>query len=135
MRFKVYDCKLRLAGCVLNEVPKTGVTAPEIEVYRALHGADAVLNIREIGDVKRSDREEWDRLKAVFVNPNKMVDMTAKKKTAVLRDLFGHDRNPLPKEIEDAEPAGEVDEEVSAEPAVKPARTRVAKENAPAFAE
>lgn len=146
MSFKLYDCKVRLQGSVLNEVPKSGVTAPEIDILRALHGGDAVVGIVDTGEIARtvvsekplkvrprSDKEERDRLVAMFANPATTVAESADKKMRMIRDLFGHDRNPLPKEL-DLAPAVVEDEDDEAAEAVPMAGKRtVVKE--PSFAE
>lgn len=137
MAFKFYSCKVRLQGNVLNEVPKTDVTAPEIEILRALHGSDAVVNIVEAGEAKRSDRDERARLVEIYANPKKTVAESAERKMRMIRDLFGHDRNPLPKDLDlsPVEPEDEADDEVEAQPEIPVAtgkRTRVEK---PAFAD
>lgn len=125
--FKLYDCKVRLQGSVLNEVPKQRVTAPEIEMYRALHGGDAVVDIKEVGSEKRSDKSERARLLNIFANPAKSVGESLKKKVQQIRDLFGHDSNPLPTAIVAAvDPADDEDLEEEAGEVVEPIeRTKV----------
>ncbi len=130
--FKLYGCKLRLGGSVLNEVRKDDVTAAEIEMYRALHGSDAVLEIKATGEVKYSDREERERIVSIFANPAKVTAEALKKKMLMIRDAFGHDRNPMPKELDDVaetdlDDEDETEVEVQAEaPVVEPPkRTRV----------
>lgn len=44
---KFYTGRLRLGGSLLNEVPITGVPAAEIVMLQHLHGADAVVDLRE----------------------------------------------------------------------------------------
>lgn len=135
--FKLYNCKVRLGGLVLNEVPKSSITAPEIEVYRVIHGSDAVVDIKETGkSARRSDRDERTRLEQMFA-PSTAIGDVATKKMRMLTDLFGHASNPLPKEVVvQAEPAEEDDDApdvdvVPEEPIVqsKP------QEKAPAFAD
>ncbi len=124
--FKLYSCKVRLQGSVLNEVPKSDVTAPEIEVLRALHGSDAVAGIVETGSVKRSDRDERRRLEEVYADAGSVGEAVTRKKR-MLTDLFGHERMALPKEI-DAAPAVEEDDDDAeteqAAPAAPIRRTR-----------
>jgi len=142
MSFKLYDCKVRLQGSVLNEVPKSGVTAPEIELLRALHGADAVVSIVDTGGIAevavsatkkrpRTDKEERDRLVAMFANPATTVAESADKKMRMIRDLFGHDRNPLPKELDLAPVVEEEDDD----PAEVPVAGKATKIQEPSFAE
>lgn len=112
---KLYSCKLRLAGAVTNEVFKVDVTAPEIEIFRHLHGDDAVLNIKETGDVKRSSAEERARLKHTYADPERLNSLQLKIKTEMLRNLFGHDRMPLPDDLGDmVAPPGDEGAEVMA---------------------
>lgn len=129
--FHLYDCKVRLQGSVLNEVPKTGVTAPEIAVYQQLHGADAVVSVKPTGKmVKRTDRAERERLNNIFASPAGWVGEALDKKVRMLRDLFGHESNALPKTFaQPAEPSddddfsipGEEQEEIVAVDAEEPA--------------
>jgi hypothetical protein len=123
---KAYDCKLRLAGSVTNEVPKMGVSAAEIEVLREIHGNDAVVDIKEIGDLKRDSAAERAHLKRLYANPETLNTQQFKRKAEMLRNLFGHDRLPLPADLAEVAPRDdeEVDEPVTAAPV---RRTRVAK--------
>ena len=109
--FKLYSCKLRIGGSVLNEIRKSDVTAPEIEMLRSIHGSDAVLDIVETGKAKRTDRDERGRLEDMFANPATSVGESLAKKKRQLTDLFGHERNPLPKEIEQPQEPVEDDED------------------------
>lgn len=130
---KLYDCVVRLDGSVLNTVPKTACTAAEIEVLRALHGKDAVQDIVEGNPKadKRTSAQERARLKRIYADPQSLSDVSAKKKEAMLVNLFGHDSLPLPdalvEQVED-----EVDEVDVADEVVPVKRTVVAE---PAFAE
>lgn len=135
---KLYSCKLRLAGAVTNEVWKVDVTAAEIEIFRFIHGEDAVLDIKETADVKRSSTEERARLRNIYANHERLNSLQLKQKNDMLRNLFGHERAPLPDDIEDMVKPPE-DEEVefaAAEEAPAPVvrRTRVPKPTE-AFAE
>jgi len=121
---KLYSIKLRLAGSVANEVRKSDVTAAEIEVLRAIHGADAVSDIVETGEVKRDSAAERQRLYARYAGPqNNTAEQVAKKMT-LMRNIFGHDSLPLPEAVGHDVP--KVEPEVAA---------TAAKERAPAFAE
>lgn len=133
-KFKVYSCKLRLEGSVLNEVPKNDVTAAEIEMYRALHGSDAVVNIVETGEKTSTDAAERERVKSKFINPMRDAPPRLKAKTEMFRNMFGHDTLPLPKGLEAApEPEDEVEEVAETKPVAR--RTRVVKEPEASFAE
>lgn len=59
---KVYNCRVRLAGLTHHEVPKFGVTEKEIIILRTVHGSDAVVGIRNAGEVTRTDTVEHRRL-------------------------------------------------------------------------
>jgi len=61
-----FACKVRLAGSLYNEVPKSDVTVPEINILRVIHGGEAVVDITEVAPVKRSDAEERDRLANIY---------------------------------------------------------------------
>ena len=133
-KFKVYSCKLRLEGSVLNEVPKDDVTAAEIEMYRALHGSDAVVNIVETGEKTSTDSAERERVKSKFLNPMRDAPPRLKAKTEMFRNMFGHDTLPLPKGLEATpEPEDETEEVAETKPVAR--RTRVAKEPEASFAE
>lgn len=59
---KVYNCRVRLAGLVHHEVPKYAITEKEVIVLRKVHGADAVNGIKNAGEVKRTNDQEYQRL-------------------------------------------------------------------------
>ncbi|MBZ9706068.1 hypothetical protein LB543_04955 [Mesorhizobium sp. ESP7-2] len=47
-------------------VPKYAITASEIAVLRAIHGAESITEIEPTEDVKRSDRDEIVRLNEIY---------------------------------------------------------------------
>ncbi len=55
-----------IAGDLGHTVPKFGVTAAEVAVLNAIHGAGAVHDIHVTGEVKRSSREELARLHDIY---------------------------------------------------------------------
>ncbi|MEC5291587.1 MULTISPECIES: hypothetical protein [unclassified Aurantimonas] len=63
---QIANVLVSLAGDHRNTVPKLGVTAAEIPVLQAIHGADAVREIEPAGEIKRSNREERDRLVRIY---------------------------------------------------------------------
>lgn len=63
---KLYDCRVRLAGLVHHEVPKFAATEKEIVLLRGLHGADAVVGIKSVGDATRTDDSEHQRLASIY---------------------------------------------------------------------
>jgi hypothetical protein len=60
------NCLLSLGGDHGNQVMKHGVTAAEIAVLRAIHGVEAVQDVQPSGHVKRSHREERERLLGTY---------------------------------------------------------------------
>lgn len=60
---QVANCNLRLNGDINNEIFKPAVTVAEIVILRAIHGADAVVNIQPLRNDKREHAKELNRLK------------------------------------------------------------------------
>jgi hypothetical protein len=63
--------EVRLAGDLRNLVVRDAfspVSWPEIEVLRALHGHDAVENVKVVGEYKQSAKEEKERLRLIYGN-------------------------------------------------------------------
>lgn len=59
------SCKVRLAGNMGMEVVRDAfnpVSYPEVEVLRYIHGDDAVLDVKVIGEAEQSARDEKERL-------------------------------------------------------------------------
>jgi hypothetical protein len=123
-KFTLYSCKLRLEGSPLNEVPKDKITAGEIEMYRAIHGSDAIVAIREDGSVERSDIAERRRIQEMFLNPTLDGPIRLKQKTEMFRNSFGHDSLPMPKEMVTEDPIEEDDDEETTVVETAPRRTR-----------
>lgn len=90
---QTYDCTVRLAGNVLNEVRKEGVSAPELIMYRAIHGDDGVVDIEKRKSDKRDHAEERARLIRIF---------GAKMVVKVFGDTYGAE---LPVKVEDVDKA------------------------------
>lgn len=128
-KFVTYNCKVRLEGSPLNEVPKEGITAAEIEMYRGIHGSDAVVSIKPVGEVKRSDLAERRRVKSTFIDPTTDSPLRVKQKTEMFSSMFGHDSLPMPKELvsQEAELSEEEDSEEAPAEAARVVRTRVSK--------
>lgn len=59
---KMFKCSVRLGGNVNHIVPKNGVSDLEIIVLRSLHGNDAVVDIKSVGESDVSKRDELQRL-------------------------------------------------------------------------
>lgn len=63
----LYKAKVRINGSLNNEVRKTGLTAAEIAILQRIHGKDAVIDVVEVGSVrKRTDRSERNRLAGLY---------------------------------------------------------------------
>lgn len=60
------DVVLRLGGSLLHTVPKAGVTPGEIQVLRAIHGQDAVVDVVPTRFNKRKQEAEFERLNALY---------------------------------------------------------------------
>lgn len=104
---RLFSCKVRLAGSLVNEVAKIGVTAPEIMVLRAIHSPPSeigavdpavVTEIKPSGEVSRTDAEERHRL-------HELYGSSLKKKELTIASMFGVGV-PLPKSVDGLE--GEV---------------------------
>lgn len=75
---------VHLAGDSGNTVPKRNVSAAEIAVLRAIHGAEAVQEIEPAGEVEmRSHRGEIDRLLGIYGKPG-----PDGKDASVVSDLY-----------------------------------------------
>jgi aminoglycoside phosphotransferase (APT) family kinase protein len=59
---KVYDAQVRLAGNMLQTVPRYRITEREIRLLRTIHGADAVTDIKEVGDTDASEESILNEL-------------------------------------------------------------------------
>jgi hypothetical protein len=57
---------VRLAGDVGNTVGKFGVSVAEIAILRAIHGADAVVDIKPTQNDKTPHRDERNRLSLIY---------------------------------------------------------------------
>jgi hypothetical protein len=60
------NAMVALTGDRNNMVWKTDMSPAEVLLLQALHGADAVLQIEPVGDVKREPHEEIERLKELY---------------------------------------------------------------------
>src|SRR5262245_26954769 len=66
-RMETAHCIVRLKGDVQNEVPLSGITAPEIILLRAIHGGnDAVYKVEKDSDVASGAVNERIRLLAKY---------------------------------------------------------------------
>lgn len=93
MRF--YNAKVRLAGSLLHEVYKEGLSAPEIMLLRHIHGQDAVVDIKYVDEKTYGPDEnavERDRLRLIYddVTPNQEA------RNSKVEELFGPPHRELP---------------------------------------
>lgn len=115
----LHNCVVRHAGNLGMTIDREDVTPAEILVLKALHGADAVLNIVKTRARNIDSRKEMDRLKAYYGDK-------------VVLDLFPGAAPVLPKTLReaglDAQPEAPDDheEEPAAEPATPPLPAEVA---------
>lgn len=59
---KAYECKVRLKGSPLHEVHKRPVSQAEMLVLKRIHGDDAVLEVKDAGELSRTpggDPKQW----------------------------------------------------------------------------
>jgi hypothetical protein len=83
MKQKTYSCVLRFKGGVIHTVPLEAVTKSELQLLAFLHGVDAVVEIKYVGDrefyfpagdegmeptLVKSEREELRRLARKYDN-------------------------------------------------------------------
>jgi hypothetical protein len=114
---KLYSGRVRLAGEIKNEVNKYNLTASEILVLKAIHGAsenasDPVVEIKETGSVNRSDSKERSRLAGIYST------FRGQDGATLVNKLLGVAGVPLPQEyvpevqaIEDEFDVEDVEEE------------------------
>lgn len=58
----LYDCKVRLAGNLVNEVRKTKIPAAEVICLKMVHGDDAVVEIKPNGTTRQEHEMVRQRL-------------------------------------------------------------------------
>ena len=56
------SCSVAINGDIRAVITKPHVTIPEIVLLQAMHGADAVTNIKVIGELETTSEQERDRL-------------------------------------------------------------------------
>lgn len=90
---KLFNCKVRVAGSMLNEVRKEQVTASEIVLLRALHGDDAVIDVVHTANVNRSARKERERLARMYSKNDPHQRLTG---ADLVRKFLGIESQELP---------------------------------------
>lgn len=115
-----YDCKVRLAGSVNNEVRKYGITAAEIAMLKYTHGPDAVVEITTAGLHKatplRDEDGNFEKGKdgQILTRPiqpdeeraylDQAYGYTDDRKHLKTREVFGLPGVPLPDHVPGVEP-------------------------------
>lgn len=66
MAMQIANALVALGGDDGNKVPKYGVTAAEIAVLQAIHGADSVSEIEPAGEIARRSSDELARLRETY---------------------------------------------------------------------
>ena len=72
--FQLCKCTVAIGGDIRSVVPKTQVTPAEIMLLQSIHGADAVTNIRVVGELDATMDQERNRLGS-FYKDEKVVSM------------------------------------------------------------
>jgi hypothetical protein len=89
---KIYDCKIHVGGDLHTEVRKENVTPAELALLAFLHGGhEHVVDIKEVGTARRTDRAERKRLETFY----SFGEVSGQQ---LVRQLFGLDTMPLPQE-------------------------------------
>lgn len=91
----IFTGKLRLAGSIQNEIPKTDMTAAEVVLLRAIHGHDSVVDLKRTGSHKMLHAEERERLITLYgeaKNPDGQF---------YFREMFGPEHRELPTKVLD----------------------------------
>ena len=89
----LYNCVVRVSGSLHNEVPRFGVTAPEVLMLQHLHGEDAVRNITHVGVSDEFDAAIRDRMIAFYGTGT--ID-SPRSGEALVRQVFGPKMQRLP---------------------------------------
>jgi hypothetical protein len=72
--FQLCRCTVAIGGDIRSVVPKTQVTPAEIMLLQSIHGADAVTNIRVVGELDATMDQERNRLGS-FYKDEKVIGM------------------------------------------------------------
>lgn len=88
---QLYDATVRLNGDIMHEVPKKGLTAPEVLILQSIHGGtDAVVDLIQRKMDKRTHEFERDRLGKIYTD-------------ARVLELFGPYHSKLPVKLNNVE--------------------------------
>lgn len=92
------DVDVCLAGDRNHVVPKRNVSVAELEVLRAIHGEDAIQNIKPRGNQRVSTAEELDRLRRKYRGN---VATEAGLSRGIVDQIFRGPRPSLPTTLND----------------------------------
>jgi len=70
---QILNALVALSGDRNNMILKAGLTPAEILLLQQLHGADAVMQIEPVGEVKREPFQEVERLRRLYPIQQKRV--------------------------------------------------------------
>lgn len=101
--FKLYDCLIRLDGSRNNEVRKTAITAPEIMLLGAIHGSDAIDDIKAAGVRKHANADENARINSDRYERGRMsaiYESAGPNKQGFVARVFGPASIPLAREMD-----------------------------------
>lgn len=117
---------VRLGGSQLNTVPKLNATPAEILILRALHGDDAVVDIRPTKvDKKIRQEEEWARLSRDYDGGSIFTTAPGEESKSVMANLFPGAMKKLPTTLD----------EIGLGHLTSPASIKAAKKAAPPIAD
>ena len=89
----IFSGKIRLGGSLLNEVSRINMTAPEVILLRAMHGADAVVELKRTDSKNVKHDEERARLGDMY---GEARDHDGE---SYLQELFGPAHRELPTHV------------------------------------
>lgn len=93
----VFNATIRLQGAIGNEVPKYGLTVPEVHILRQLHGTDGVVNLKHVGTALDLDSDE-ERERLSFLYDEGLANLGDDIKTSVDK-MFGGSFTDLPTKL------------------------------------
>lgn len=101
--FQTYDAVVNLKLSNNNQVAKSGLTAAEIMLMRAVHGGhDAVHSIKHTGAVEMNSAELRAQLDGLYSGASSGIQGAGDEKVSVAK-VIGPAGLPLPTELEDVE--------------------------------
>ena len=92
---KLFNCNVRIGGNVLHDVPKYSISEMAIRVLQAMHGDDAVVNIKASGDADRTEKDEASILADAY-GPKLVSEVSGIKMIAPLVVLGDDDESNDP---------------------------------------